>query len=208
MGDQGSKSALTRREALKLSAGVVGATAFATPVVVGAFSAPALGQTTPLCTPENDSDAVLIKDAGGTRWNINCQTDEENPYGRYNSQRSEFGETEIGDLAIVFGWGKNTDNFATDKSWYTIETPEGWTCSATWKITLATKGSDGCNGPELISEPPPTAGPGDVVPSLDFSAEGAEPLPYCPFEEGTIDPKCDGQFLTLLELICCQVVDQ
>ena len=205
MGDQDSKSVLTRREALKLSAGVVGATAFATPVVVGAFSAPALGQA-PVCTPENDSDAVIIQSAGGEKWNINCQVDENSPYGRYNSQRSEFGETEIGDLAIVFGWGKNTDNFRTDASWYTIETPAGWTCSATWTISLGgpTTTGQGCVGPESMSTPPPT-GPG---PSLSYSAAGAQPLPYCPVAEGTADPKCDGQFLELVELVCCQVVDQ
>ena len=47
-----------RREALKFSAKVAGVAAFATPVVVNAFSAPALAQTESTCDPATDSDAI------------------------------------------------------------------------------------------------------------------------------------------------------
>jgi hypothetical protein len=212
-----SKSALSRRDALKLAATTAGAAAFATPVVVGAFSAPALADhDNAECDPGTDSDAIEIVSAAGSKWNINCQIETDNspassplnsPYGRYNSQRSDFSSS-IGTVGVIFGYDHSTDNFRTDQSWYTITAPAGYECSATWALSLGgpdTTG-EGCdNDPILWSTPPPTKGPGDPE-SLGNSAPGARHLPYCTWTEVGSD-KCNNQFLELVTLTCCFTTD-
>lgn len=205
--------ALSRREALKLSAKVAGVAAFATPVVVGAFSAPALADhNNNQCDPGTDSDAIDIASAAGSKWNINCQIETDNvppssplnsPYGRYNSQRSDFTSS-IGQVSIIFGWPDKTDNFRTDQSWYTIVAPGGYVCSATWALSLGGPNTtgDGCdNDPILWSNPPPeTSDPAQKT--LSYSAVGARHLPYCTWSNVGAD-KCNNQFLELVTLTCC-----
>jgi hypothetical protein len=206
-------SAISRRKALKLAATTAGAAAFATPVVVGAFSAPALADhDNNECDPGTDSDAVEIASAAGSKWNINCQIETDNsppssplnsPYGRYNSQRSFFASS-IGTVAVTFGYPNFTDNFRTDQSWYTIEAPAGYECSATWAISLGGPNTtgEGCdNDPLLWSTPPPTRQPLEA-PSIYNSAEGARHLPYCTWS-GQGSDKCNNQFLELVTLTCC-----
>lgn len=203
MGEHDEDRAVSRREAIKLSAKAAGVAAFASPVVVGAFSAPALGQQSATCDPATDSDAVRITSASNEKWNINCQIDTVSPHGRYNSQRSEFADTEIGNVDIVFGW-LGTDNFPTHKSWYVIEAPAGYECSATWAISLGgpdTTGQGCTPATQFVSTPPPTIGPGETQ-SLENSAPGAQPLPYCTWS-GVGSDKCNNQFLELVTLDCC-----
>jgi hypothetical protein len=198
MGELESKAALTRREALKLSAGVVGATAFATPVVVGAFSAPALGQTFPTCDPATDSDAVVITSATGKDWNINCENDSK--WGRYNSQQSVFASS-IGNVTIQFG-ELGVDNFDVEVSYYSIIAPAGYECVATWRIKDS-NGTSTCNGTGESE--------GFSDPANDTS--GGRPtfgLPYC---EGKVqngpnagDDRCDPNLrLEVVSLVCCHV---
>jgi hypothetical protein len=205
--------AVSRREALKLSAKVAGVAAFASPVVVGAFSAPALADhDNDECDPGTDSDAIVIDSATGTKWNINCQIETDNepassplnsPYGRYNSQRSSFSST-IGTVSVTFGWPNTTDNFRTDQSWYTIEAPAGYECSARWALSLGGPNTtgQGCLAAKTFwSDPPPELAAGES-PSLFNSAADARHLPYCTWSNVGSD-KCNNQFLELVTLTCC-----
>lgn len=196
MGEDVRNGALSRREALKFSGAAVGAAAFATPVVVGAFSAPALGQTFPTCDPATDSDAVVIESAAGHDWNINCENDSR--WGRYNSQQSVFSSS-IGDVTIQFG-ELGVDNFDVEVSYYTIIAPSGYECSATWRI-INPNGTVTCTGTgEVQATSVPANATSGGRPTL--------PLPYC---QGKVqnganagDDRCDSNLrLEVVSLVCC-----
>jgi hypothetical protein len=196
--DMGEKSSsISRRDALKLSAGVAGAAAFATPVVVGAFQAPALGgQPFPTCDPETDSDAVVIESATGNDWNINCESG--STWGRYNSQQSVFGSS-IGNVTIQFG-ELGVDNFDVEDSYYSIIAPAGYECVATWAL----KDSNGTSTCDGVGETTNTSVPANPT-------SGGRPtfaLPYCKakVQNGAHqgEDTCDTNLrLEVVSLVCC-----
>lgn len=147
-------NSLSRREALKMGAKAAGVTAFAVPTVIGVFSAPALGQSAPLCSPANDSDAVYGTIDSGGSWNTNCG----GPcvHGRYNGQNAHFTFSG-GSGTVQVGTG-GIDNFCTNLSYYSINAP-GFVCTPTWTVT-------GCTG--AVGQSTPAAVP-----------PGGGPLPYC-----------------------------
>ena len=148
-----NENELSRREALKFGAKAAGVTAFAVPTVIGVFSAPALGQSPPLCSPVNDSDAVFgTIDSGGT-WNTNCGGTTCPVVGRYNGQNAHFTLPGAGGGTVQVGSG-GVDNFCTNLSFYNITAP-GYQCTATWVV-------QNCTGPVLQS-----------------AGVGGQPLPYC-----------------------------
>ena len=181
-----------------LTAKAAGAAAFATPIVVGAFSAPALGAQAPSCDPNTDSDAVRIESATDERYNQNCASGFK--YGRYNSQRSDFDAPEIGPGVTVhvrFGLA-GTDNFAVECSFYTIEAPAGCECTAVWEMEQS-NGTPGCQPgfTQAMSVPAPGCDPNQPPPPA-----GAMPLPYCRPTNGT-DGCPSSQKLVLKSLVCC-----
>jgi hypothetical protein len=126
---ENSTGGIGRREAIKLGAKAAGVTAFAAPVVVGVFSAPAVGQTTVSCNGETDSDAVYgTVDSGGS-WNSNCGGS--GPYGRYNAQDAHFTFAG-GDGTVVLG-APGTDNIDVEKAYYNVNVT-GWVCTVTWLL--------------------------------------------------------------------------
>lgn len=185
-------STLSRREAIKLSAKVAGAAAFAAPVVVGAFSAPALGQASPTCNPATDSDAVEITAAAGKDWNINCESG--STWGRYNSQQSDFASS-IGQVSIMFGEG-GVDNFNVEVSYYTIIAPPTWECAATWGLRDP-NGSATCDGAgETTHISVPAVATSGGRPTL--------PLPYCKAKDHQGNDTCDSNLrLEIISLYCC-----
>lgn len=193
-----TEQGISRREALKLSAKAAGAAAFATPIVVGAFSAPALAAEAPGCNPATDSDAVVIESATDERYNVNCKSGSR--WGRYNSQRSDFSAPEIGPgktVSVRFGL-QGTDNFFVECSFYTIEAPTGCECTATWAMESA-NGTAGCNPgyTQFQSVPAPGCDPNQPDPPAN-----ALPLPYCKPTNGT-DGCPSNQKLVLKSLVCC-----
>jgi hypothetical protein len=186
--DQG----ISRREALKLTAMAAGAAAFATPIVVGAFSAPALAQVSG-CDPSTDSDAVVIQSVAkaNKKFNVNCESGSR--WGRYNGQNSNFLAPEIGagqSVTVTFG-NNGTDNFDVECSFYTITAPANCVCTATWVM------DDGC--PPLfiqdLSTPGGTGCPTNVP-------ANARPLPYCKRIDGTTDCP-SSQKIRLVSVVCC-----
>jgi hypothetical protein len=192
MGDAGEiKGAVSRRDALKLSAKVAGAAAFATPVVVGAFSSPAMANHGGICTPGNDSDAETAVLGGGGRWNVNCAN--AGPLGRYNGQNGHFELADGTEGDVVIGY-PGVDNFDVRCSFYTIDVP-GYVCSATFSL-------DNCACPVAQSVPcDPINCPGDPA-----CPPNAQPLPYCNCVGG-----CSGGAnvasvkLILTSVNCCPV---
>ena len=123
---EATQAGTTRREALITAAKLTGAAAFAAPVVMSVFAAPAIGQT-PSCNPGTNSRAVPAIFAGGEIWNSNCAGG-----GRYNGQNSNF--TVGGNTGVIQVGGPGTDNRDFTCAYYTLVQPTGYTCSVTWGL--------------------------------------------------------------------------
>jgi hypothetical protein len=199
------RNAISRREALRTTAKVAGAAAFATPVVMGVFSS-RVSAIPAGCDPSVDSDAIDLLQGQPRKWNINCSDNEK--YGRYNAQRTEaLLPGGAGTAAINFGF-TGTDNFPVECSFYVFDVPAGWDCSASFVVGDAND-TDGCpdGGIEFDSVPGdceiwPEGGstPEDFVPP-----PGALPVPYCQTpSENPSGGFCEGKtFLWLVEWTCC-----
>ncbi|MBA2282227.1 MAG: hypothetical protein H0W25_13505 [Acidimicrobiia bacterium] len=193
-----TSQAIGRREALKLSAKAAGAAAFATPIVVGAFSAPALAQAV-VCDPATDSDAVRIPAALRERYNQNCGGTASR-YGRYNAQRSEISAPELGPgKTVILQFGRlGTDNFSVECSYYTIVAPTGCVCTVTWAMEQA-NGTAGCEPGFDQATSVPAAG---CDPNQPAPPANALPLPYCKPTSGA-DGCPSSQKLVVTSLVCC-----
>lgn len=174
---------LTRREAIKKTAIVVGATAFVAPVVQGIFSAPAMAQT--VCNGNTNSRARSVTFSPAISLNSNCGgTSLE---GRYNGQNINFtitGTPSISSTVVVGASG--TSNEDKNASWYSI-CVTGYVCSAVWTVS-------NCVHAILQSVPPvgaTTCGPG--APALS--------LPYC---SGRCQDSPNSR-IDLISVSCCPV---
>jgi hypothetical protein len=193
-----TEQGISRREALKLSAKAAGAAAFATPIVVGAFSAPALAADPPECNPATDSEAVPIQsvaDANKT-FNVNCQGNSR--WGRYNGQNSMFLAPELGPgqtITVTFG-NNGIDNFDVECSFYTITAPANCNCTATWVLERA-NGTAGC-ATGFIED---LSNPG-VAPCPTNVPANAKKLPYCRRIDNSSNCP-SGQKIRLVGVVCC-----
>ena len=178
-----------RREALKFSAKVAGAAAFATPVVVSAFSAPALADgPTPVCDGSTDSLAIPGTITSGIKQNQNCGDDAVDPkYGRYNAQKGTFNVGNVTGGKVCIGACDTVDNFDVESSWYTIVNPPGFECTAYWSLTECPK-KPGSGTPKTSTVP--TGAPSDAL-----------PLPYCEPADKCTDNA--NNFLLLEKVWCC-----
>ena len=195
---------VTRREALKTTAKVAGVAAFATPVVMGVFSAPALGVPF-ACDPAVNSRAIQLITGGGKRWNINCAS-LNTAQGRYNAQQTTFTlPGAAGAVTLNFGMS-GVDNFPVECSYYTITAPATYTCTAIFRTEQA-NGTLGCSPGATqktslpgICEAPAT---GFSPPGPSGNTTGALPLPYCDVPNGAPNGCDSGVKLVLVSLACC-----
>lgn len=207
--------AIDRREAIKKTAMVAGAAAFATPIVMSTFSSPALALDSACLEggggeancDSTDSDAIRIEEAADERWNVNCESG--STWGRYNSQRSEYTS---GDLIVYLQFGElGVDNFDVERSYYYLIAVDSegnpYQCTAYWTLErgngrpLCDRWEDGVNG-QYCSVPPSFA---EVPPGPDVPAGLPRlSLPYCKALDNHGNPACpsDG-FLVLKNLVCC-----
>jgi hypothetical protein len=170
MGVDETNGAISRREALKTTAKAAGVAAFVAPVVVGVFSAQSVSAA--VCN-SNDSDAEPgIITSNTVTWNTNCGP-QDGDFGRYNGQDKNF--TIDAGAGSVFVGGSGNDNFGTQNSFYTIDAPTGYTCTASFELD--------CNGTSAMSTVPIGA------------PAGALSLPYC--------LTCASTKLDLISVVCC-----
>lgn len=184
------KSAISRREALKLSAKTAGVAAFATPVVVGAFSSPAMASHGGICTPGIDSDAETAVLGSGGSYNVNCGT--AGPLGRYNGQNGNFTLADGTEGEVLVGF-PGVDNFDVRCSFYTIDVP-GFVCSATFDLLR-------CDCEVLFSSPCDET----LCPTDPDCPANAQPLPYCACVDCSGGANVASVRLRLASVTCCPV---
>ena len=187
-------------------AAAAGAAAFATPVVLGVYSTAASAQSS-TCDPALDSNAVDLLVGDLKRWNLNC--DKQNTLaGRYNAQRTDAEISGTGGLTATIEFGlQGVDNLPVECSYYTIDAPAGWTCTARFGVEQA-NGQTGCSpgATEFLSVPGDCddAESGEDYP--DFTPPpDALPVPYCRVVGGNPNECDSGLKLVLLEWTCCPV---
>lgn len=192
---------ISRREALKTTAKVAGAAAFAAPVIAGVFSAPAAHAVFSNCDPLTNSYAKKATNITGNEWNTNGAAGY--PFGRYNGQNRNFNLQGLQGTISLGGQG--VDNFDVRTSYYYINLT-GYNCEATFRVENCGPNNDQ-NGEVDYSQPSVSGIGYGPLPFCSDEYPGAypnspAPPPVIPADQDYTDANAQ---LVLVSIYCCPV---